>query len=391
MIKTIYAKLESWSPAVFVGWNSLKFDEELLRQAFYQTLHFPYLTNARQNCRTDAMRIARVVSIMEPGAINVPINEEGKPSFRLVDIAAANGYNWQNAHDAVDDANATLFMCQLMERNAPDTWSYAMQFSQKQAVSTFIEEGDMFALIPAGFNDVAPKMVQPIGRSQKDRNAYYVFDLSYEIEDLQSLHGPDLLSTLKWPHTAVLPVKTNRAPMLHYPEDVSDEFLPNGLSVAHFEEKGQVLQMDKALCERLVAAMEEMALPNVTSMFVEREIYNGLISYENWNIARAFHNSDWQQRLTFLRQFQDVRLRKLAARLMFEEASHLLNENMLRDARNALSSRLNGQINENKRPRTFDEAVAEASLLQVSEPQNHGFLEEVINFLEQRKMALSSG
>src|SRR5438045_2536712 len=29
-------KLRSWSPAVFIGYNSLDFDEPLLRQAFFQ-------------------------------------------------------------------------------------------------------------------------------------------------------------------------------------------------------------------------------------------------------------------------------------------------------------------------------------------------------------------
>ena len=38
-IRKIYKKLSSWSPAIFFGYNSISFDEEFLRQAFYQTLH----------------------------------------------------------------------------------------------------------------------------------------------------------------------------------------------------------------------------------------------------------------------------------------------------------------------------------------------------------------
>ena len=52
MISEIRARLMAWTPALFVGWNSLKFDEEFLRQGFYQTLHPPYLTNTAGNCRT---------------------------------------------------------------------------------------------------------------------------------------------------------------------------------------------------------------------------------------------------------------------------------------------------------------------------------------------------
>ena len=44
-------KLRKWSPACFVGYNSLAFDEPILRQAFYQTLRPIFLTNTGGNTR----------------------------------------------------------------------------------------------------------------------------------------------------------------------------------------------------------------------------------------------------------------------------------------------------------------------------------------------------
>ena len=41
MVQAIRKKLLDWSPAIFLGYNSLQFDEHLLRQALYQTLHPP--------------------------------------------------------------------------------------------------------------------------------------------------------------------------------------------------------------------------------------------------------------------------------------------------------------------------------------------------------------
>ena len=38
MVRAIKAKLDEWSPAIFIGHNSLGFDEHLLRQAFYKAL-----------------------------------------------------------------------------------------------------------------------------------------------------------------------------------------------------------------------------------------------------------------------------------------------------------------------------------------------------------------
>ena len=59
MMCRIRAKLIAWSPALFIGYNSLHFDEHLLRQAFYKSLHPPYLTNTGGNSRCDACASCR--------------------------------------------------------------------------------------------------------------------------------------------------------------------------------------------------------------------------------------------------------------------------------------------------------------------------------------------
>ena len=58
MVCQIRAQLEIWRPTTFVGWNSLSFDESLLRQAFYKCLHPPYLTNTNGNQRSDILKLA---------------------------------------------------------------------------------------------------------------------------------------------------------------------------------------------------------------------------------------------------------------------------------------------------------------------------------------------
>jgi len=42
------------SPWIFVGYNSIRFDEEMLRHALFRTLHPAYLTRSHGNCRADA-------------------------------------------------------------------------------------------------------------------------------------------------------------------------------------------------------------------------------------------------------------------------------------------------------------------------------------------------
>ena len=100
MARAICEKLMEWSPAIFVGHNSLRFDEHLLRQMLYKTLHTPYLTNTNGNCRSDSLRMIQATARFAPNALNIPVDERGRPVFKLDRLAPANGFDHSAAHDA---------------------------------------------------------------------------------------------------------------------------------------------------------------------------------------------------------------------------------------------------------------------------------------------------
>lgn len=86
MVRRVEARLASWSPALFLGWNSIKFDEELLRQAFYKTLHNPYLTNTANNTRTDALRIVQACDLFAPEALVIPTDRQAAKSTNWIEL-----------------------------------------------------------------------------------------------------------------------------------------------------------------------------------------------------------------------------------------------------------------------------------------------------------------
>jgi exodeoxyribonuclease I len=93
MMRQVRAKMNDWSRegAVFIGWNSMRFDEGMLRQAYYQSLLPVYQTNTNGNGRADVMRMAQAVSACVPNAIQVPIEGKCKRTFKLELVAEANG------------------------------------------------------------------------------------------------------------------------------------------------------------------------------------------------------------------------------------------------------------------------------------------------------------
>ena len=65
MIEKLRNKFLEWSPAIFVGWNNIVFDEVMLRQALCKNLRELYITNTHGNRRSDALLLS-LIHISEP-------------------------------------------------------------------------------------------------------------------------------------------------------------------------------------------------------------------------------------------------------------------------------------------------------------------------------------
>ena len=144
MCKRIHEVMSGWSPATIVGYNSISFDEELLRRAFYASLQPIYLTNTGGNSRLDVLTLAAAVYAFQPTALNWPINEKGRVSFKLDRLAPANGSSHENAHDALADVLATIHLARLIKDRAPVVWNAAMAYRTKVAAADYVENQPVF-------------------------------------------------------------------------------------------------------------------------------------------------------------------------------------------------------------------------------------------------------
>ena len=84
---------------------------------------------------------------MNPNAVDFPLNEKGNKSFKLDRMAPANGFDHQNAHEAMSDVEATIFMCRLVKNNAPEIWENFRRNADKFKVLEFTKKKEPYALI----------------------------------------------------------------------------------------------------------------------------------------------------------------------------------------------------------------------------------------------------
>ncbi len=116
-----------------VGYNSLRFDDEVTRHALYRNFYDPYAREWREgNSRWDIIDLARMAYALRPEGIEWPRYGDGRPSFRLEDLAAANGIGHDRAHDALSDVQATLGLARRVRSRQPRLYDWLFRLRDKR-------------------------------------------------------------------------------------------------------------------------------------------------------------------------------------------------------------------------------------------------------------------
>src|SRR5690606_6136607 len=123
-----------------LGYNSIRFDDAVTRHLLWRNLHDPYAREWRNgNSRFDLIDLARLCYALRPEGIEWPRRDDGKPGFKLEQLATANALHQQRAHDALSDVYATLGLAQLIRRKQPRLWEYALGLRDKRRVRGMLD------------------------------------------------------------------------------------------------------------------------------------------------------------------------------------------------------------------------------------------------------------
>ncbi len=327
MVQQIKEKLEKWSPAIFIGYNSISFDETLLRQAFYQTLNPPYLTSMNSNTRTDLLQIVRATSVYAPDVLSIPINDKGKQIFKLDQLAPLNGFSHENAHDALNDVEATIYLAKLIRTKAPFIWKTFLHNSHKKGVTDFIESNmPIFVQTEFYYNRPYPFLVTPLGSNPNNKSEVFTLNLAHNPVELSNMNDTDLGKIVASSPTPVRSVKTNSVPTLFTVADTPSDLLDRtSVSVDEAVARAELVQMDQILKNRLIEAKILSRGVFKISPYVEEQIYDGFFSWADQALMNDFHTADWNHRLIIVENFEDPRLRQLGERLIYLEQPDVLD------------------------------------------------------------------
>ena len=251
-----------------VGYNSIRFDDEVTRYALYRNFYDPYEREWRNgNSRWDLIDVARMTRALRPEGIHWPNYEDGSPCFKLEQLTQANGLVHDAAHDALSDVYATIALARLIKNRQPKLYDYAFRLRDKRFAASLIdiEQRKPLLHISSRFSGQQGNaaLVLPLAYHPTNKNSVIAYNLGVDPTPLLELPVEELRLRL-FTATADLPegverlalkeIHLNKTPMLVTASMLDDEAVT------------QRLALDKARCmahyQRLVqlAPAQQQAL-----------------------------------------------------------------------------------------------------------------------------------
>lgn len=181
-----------------VGYNNLRFDDEVTRASLYRNFFDPYAREWQNgNSRWDIIDMVRLTHALRPEGITWPKHPDGKTSFKLDQLTVANDIVHEAAHDALSDVHATIAIARLIKQHQPRLYDYVFTHRSKPQIAALLNllkpepVLHVSAMYPAERGCIA--LVAPIAQHPINKNEILVYDLSIDPQPFLSLSS-DVLS-----------------------------------------------------------------------------------------------------------------------------------------------------------------------------------------------------
>ena len=323
---------------VGVGYNSIRFDDEVTRFLLWRNLFDPYAREWRDECgRWDLLDVLRCAWALRPQGLHWPTREDGKPSFKLQDLTAANGVAHESAHDALSDVRATLGLARLLRASQPRLWDFCLKLRSKHEVARELQLGrpalHISGMYPAERGCMA--VVFPLGTHPSRRNEVLCWDLSHDPEVLRTLDVAQIRQRL-FTRTADLPEGVTRLPLKTVHLNRAPVVIANlgVLEPGRAERFGvdlQAVQRHAAAASRLVGEMagvwpEVYAEAAREPADVDEDLYGAFVPDEDRRLLEQLRARSPEELARIRPAFRDERLEELLFRYRARNFPHTLGE-----------------------------------------------------------------
>jgi len=299
---------------VGLGYNTIRFDDEVTRHLFWRNLIDPYGREWQNGCgRWDLLDVVRCTWALRPEGITWPLHEDGRPSFKLEHLTKANGLAHEAAHDALSDVRATIALARLIRQAQPRLWEHCLKLRKKDAVlaeagldkprsewKPFLHISGMF-----GHERGCMALVWPLAQHPSNKNELLVWDLAHDPSELFALSADDIRLRL-FTKASELPEGMSRLPIKSVHINKSPVVVGNLKILTPALQQKWGLQLEQALAYANTAAAQGSRMDGIwaevfarpegrAEVDVDEDLYGGFIGNDDRRLLTRLRGMSGEQ------------------------------------------------------------------------------------------------
>jgi exodeoxyribonuclease-1 len=347
MLSQLEAIFKKWSPAIFMGWSNIGFDDEMIRNEFFRGIRYPYITNASPNKRHDGLNIARGAHAVDESVVKTEINAKGNAVMKLESLARMNGFESSGAHSALFDAELTVKVLGLIKKNQPQTWNTFLRTANKSDTETIFKTEKMFTLAEYHFGKNYRFVVAPLHPKYCIHPIYQwgqAFDLKIDPIPLFDMSISELKSAIK-KLKFLRTIRSNKAPIIldtSYGMQVEPY---SKLDPGLIKERAKLVNSNEKFSQNILTALRETAEEKAqhdsqVDLLAEETIYKKFTPQKDTVLFPKWHAASWKDKLILLDKFEDERMVSFGKKIIYQESPETLPADMLNTIKRGIAERI---------------------------------------------------
>ena len=324
----VFEKEISTSDTIFVGFNSVRFDDEFMRFLRYRNFYDAYDWQWEQGrSKWDLLDVARITRALKPEGIKWPFAADGKPTNRLEFLTKINKLDHSNAHDALGDVYATIAVAKLIRTKQKDIFEHLLRHRDKKTIAGIVETGTPFTYCSGRYPSEFLHTTAAVLLTKGAKGDALVYDLRHDPTPFLAMSVEELAEAWKYtrdPDAVRLPVKTikyNHCPAVvpGFPKDqatqervqLNSETVTRNLQLlkagqADFAEKMNevIVRADAERTKAQIAIVDD-------ELTVDSRLYDGFFDDQDKIVMRAVRAAEAAELDDYSDSFKDDRLKSL--------------------------------------------------------------------------------
>jgi exodeoxyribonuclease-1 len=312
---------------IFVGYNSVRFDDEFMRFLHYRNFYDPYEWQWVDGCsRWDILDVVRMTRALRPDGIEWPFAPDGKPTNRLEFLTKVNKLDHAHAHDALNDVLATIAVAKLIKTKQPKLFDHLLNYRGKKAVAELVTSDAPFVYTTGRYSSAYLHTSAAVLLATNSQGNALVYDLRHDPTPFLDMSVAELVKVWQYtkdPDALRLPVKTlkfNHCPAVAPLGVIKDEAVQARLQlpVATISKHVALLKdKQQAFTNNVMQAVELMDIEREQTYLVDNQatvderLYDGFFGPGDKQAMRSVRSSKGEQLIASNFSFSDERLTSL--------------------------------------------------------------------------------